>query len=92
MVRYALCFSVLKINSQLTGRSSPSYAGRTRYILFMLPLSKMAHCEFLVDAVMLMSTTTNDEKREIYRRFDNMVSGRGEDIKLCYITVRMRTS
>lgn len=92
MVRYALCFSVLKINSQLTGRSSPSYAGSKRYILFMLPLLKMAHYEYLVDAVMLMSTTTNDEKREIYRRFDSMVSGRGEDIKLCYITVRMRTS
>ena len=36
---------------------------------------------------MIMSSTTKEEKWDIYRRFDQMVRGEGEDIKLCYITV-----
>lgn len=40
-----------------------------------------------VDAVMLMSATTKEEKAEIYRRFDQMIQGKAKDIKLCYITV-----
>ena len=37
---------------------------------------------------MLMSATTKEEKQDIYRRFDGMISGKGKEIKLCYVTVR----
>ena len=36
---------------------------------------------------MIMSTTTKDEKHDIYRRFDGMIAGGGKEIKLCYVTV-----
>ncbi|KAJ3539294.1 hypothetical protein NM688_g6382 [Phlebia brevispora] len=39
-----------------------------------------------VDAVMIMSSTSKEEKQQIYRRFDEMARGQGKDIKLCYIT------
>ena len=37
---------------------------------------------------MLMSATTKEEKQDIYRRFDGMITGKGKEIKLCYVTVR----
>ena len=54
-----------------------------------------AHCSVIfvtVNAVMLTSATTKAETSQIYRQFQEMSSGKSDnsDIKLCYVTVRMR--